>query len=237
MSAAEIPMIGIVGGIGSGKTTVTDSVQQVFRSQRLDADVTGHRVLKRADIRKQLTDIFGTQILGSDGEISRPALASRVFGNQPDQQAARKSLEQIVHPAIRASLLEEAAQWRASGECDLLFLDAPLLLESGWAPLCDAIVFLDVPQEERLSRVRGRGWSEEDLARREASQMQLEQKRQAADVVIDQSGSLEESTIQLTEWLQKQFPQLQAKNSSQLRNNPENRELRSKSISGISKFE
>jgi len=213
MSAARIPMIGIVGGIGSGKTTLTSALQHYFRSERLDADLAGHRALRCADIKQELADLFGREILDQQGEIHRPALAAKVFGNHPEQVAARKQLERIVHPAIREALLAEKQKQELSGQCDLLLLDAALMMESGLSKLCDAIVFLDVPRSVRLARVQQRGWTEEEFQRREASQLTLAEKREAADFVLDLTGPHEHETIddssrRLAEWICSRFPQV-----------------------------
>jgi len=219
MSAATVPMIGIVGGIGSGKSTLTNALQQIFRCHRLDADQAGHRVLRRAEIKQKLIERFGKEIMESGGEngtagarigeIRRSSLAALVFGESDEQRRNRKSLEQIVHPAIHQDLLDERQAHLDAQDCDLLLLDAALLLEAGWAELCDAVIFLDVPKCIRLERVKERGWTEEELDRREASQLSLEQKRNAADFILDQSGSLDDSVSRLANWISLRFPQLE----------------------------
>ncbi len=211
MSAAEIPMIGIVGGIGSGKTTLANALQQYFRCQRLDADVAGHQALRRSDVKTELAARFGHEILDDNGEIRRSALAAKVFGNEPEKLTARRQLEAVVHPVIRENLLDEKKRIEEAGECELLLMDAALMFESGLSKLCDAVVFLDVPQSARVMRVRERGWSEEELSRREASQMPLEKKRELSDFSIDQSGTVEESSRQLAEWIHRRFPRIHCK--------------------------
>lgn len=208
MSAARIPMIGIVGGIGSGKSTLATALQSEFRTCRLDADTVGHQVLRQPEVRATLTEKFGQEILGQDGEISRPSLARLVFGESAEKQAARAFLEQTVHPVIRKELHDQIQRHRIDRDCDLIVLDAALLLESGWSQHCDAIVFLDVPQAVRLARVQKRGWDAAELERREQSQLSLNEKRQHSDVVIDQSVSIEESAKQLAKWIRTRFPEL-----------------------------
>ncbi|WP_437206263.1 dephospho-CoA kinase [Planctomicrobium sp. SH664] len=205
MSAVRIPVIGIVGGIGSGKSTVTAALAQHFRCVRLDADAAGHKALKLPEVKNQLRQVFGEDVFDSHGEISRPQIASRVFGDAPAQQQARQRLEQIVHPVIRAEIYAELKQHQTGRDCDLILLDAALLLESGWAEVCDAVVFIETPLEQRQQRVASRGWDAAELKRREASQMDLQEKRRRADLEIDNSRSVENAATQLANWLKTRF--------------------------------
>lgn len=172
-----------------------------FALQVIDADRIGHNQLQQPDVRSALVKHFGREILNSDGEIHRPALAALVFGDSPAQQAALESLNQIVRPGIRAEILRQLKQTPAN--IDAVFLDAALLLESGLASLCDLLIFIDTPEELRCRRATAaRGWSPEELQRRERSQWSLERKRAACSHTIDNSGSLSESVSQLRQILQ-----------------------------------
>ncbi|SFI58435.1 dephospho-CoA kinase [Planctomicrobium piriforme] len=205
MSAARIPVIGIVGGIGSGKTALANALQHQLRCSRLDADSAGHRALRQPDIIAKLTAIFGQEILDPQGEVSRPAVARRVFGDAAEQRQARQQLETIVHPVIEDDMRNQLQQMQADGDQDVILLDAALLLEAGWSRFCDAVIFLDVPRETRVARVRERGWDEPELARREASQLSLEEKRARADLVLDQTGPIEQSAGHLANWIRERF--------------------------------
>jgi dephospho-CoA kinase len=193
-------VIGIVGGVGSGKSSVISGLAG-FSLQIIDADRIGHQLLLRPEIRAALTTHFGPAILNAAGEIHRPALAAIVFGDTPAQQAARETLNQIVRPGIRAEILRQLQH--TPPHIDAVILDAALLLESGLDQLCDHLIFIDTPEQLRSRRTTdSRGWSPEELRRRELSQWPLDRKRAACSHSIDNSGSLAAATSQLQQLLQ-----------------------------------
>jgi len=202
----QIPVIGLVGGIGSGKSTVARHLASCRSVVVLDADQIGHQVLTESKTKQQLHDRFGDSVFDEQGNVHRAELGRRVFGLSAEQRRARSDLEQIVHPRIRAELEREIEQLRAASGVEAILLDAAVLLEAGWNQLADRIVFIDCPQEQRLARVAaGRDWDAEELKNREASQYSLGRKRAASDVTIDNSqdpsvaaGQLETILDQLT---------------------------------------
>ncbi len=185
ISTRKVPVVGILGAIGSGKSFVARSAAVDVEPPWLvlDADRVGHEVLREATVRTRLVELFTSQILGADGEIDRRQLAAQVFGELPTQQAARKQLEQVVHPQIRSRLLRQIEHAAHSGYAAVI-LDAAILLETGWRTLCDLLVYIDTNEVDRHAQIAGRGWSMEELARREASQWSLDAKRSMADLVI-----------------------------------------------------
>lgn len=192
---AKCPVIGIAGGVGSGKSAVVRALQSVPLFV-IDADSIGHQQLLCPAVRQKLLQQFGTQIANASGEIDRPKLAAIVFGDSPEQQAAREQLNRIVRPGIRAQILNQLENIPPNATAAIL--DAALLLEAGWQQLCDAVIFVDTPLELRLQRVAAaRGWSPEELHRREASQWPLEKKRAAASHIIDNSTTLDAAASQL----------------------------------------
>lgn len=205
MAPARIPVVGIVGGIGSGKSTIAAELCRRFQGARLDADRAGHTALAQPEVKSRLRQQFGDKIFDAQGQILRSHLAGLVFGSSAGQQSARRELEQIVHPVIRAELLSQLDQHQSQQDCRLIVLDAALLLEAGWDALCDGVVFLDVPPEQRLARVQGRGWSSEDLQRREESQLPLDEKRRRADFIANNAGTPEVTVAQITRWLTNKF--------------------------------
>lgn len=210
-TADHIPIVGIVGGVGSGKSALAGWLGRQLRAAVFDADAAGHTALRDDGVKQALRERFGEAIFDERGDVSRPQLAALVFGPEPAHAAARQDLEAVVHPVIRRRLLQEIDELQRQEEQDLIVLDAAVLLESGWRPVCDALVFLDVPADVRKARVRQtRGWTSADLERREASQLPLSQKRAAADVVIDNSGRLEAAGQALLEFLCDRFPRLAA---------------------------
>ena len=195
------PVIGVVGGIGSGKSAVASWVMAHANVSLIDADKLGHDALKSPTVKQALRHRFGPGIFDADGFINRSALAKHVFGDHPDQLAARHDLEQIVHPEIGRSISDEVALSATNGRVAVL-LDAAILLEAGWRRLCDLVVFIDTPDAIRLSRVqKNRNWTEDELARREASQWSLDRKRRESDFVVTNDRDLEYAGRQLLELL------------------------------------
>ena len=120
---------------------------------------------------------------------TRGRLGRLVFGPSDEHRDRLSRLESILHPGIRKEFQQTINATRESGAADAVLLDAAVLLESGWRTLCDAVVFVDVPLAERLRRVtETRGWTEDELRRREASQLAVDDKRERSDHVIDTFG-------------------------------------------------
>lgn len=208
-------VVGLVGGIGSGKSAVSGWAGERLRIHAIDADKIGHQVLTEPEVIQQLTRRFGEQILDADGKILRPELGRLVWGDDPEHQQARKDLEAISHPAIRQEIQRRIARAKQSGDCGV-FLDAAVMLESGWSRVCDRIVFVDTPAEIRQQRVeQTRGWSAEQWRAREESQWSTEKKRDRADFVVDNSGSVDQAGQQLLSYCKSEFGwQTSAKNPS-----------------------
>jgi dephospho-CoA kinase len=179
-------IIGLIGGVASGKSAVARYFTDCGAAL-LDADRVGHEVLREPAVMKQLVARWGTRILNEAGEISRSAVAHIVFA--PGNEGEREFLNSVSHPRIGARLAEELDRLRAA-KYPAVVLDAALLLEAGWDHLCDQIVFVEVPLEQRLARARSRGWDVGELARREATQLPLEEKKRRSTICIDNSGTL-----------------------------------------------
>jgi len=198
----QTPVLALVGGVGCGKSAVAAWCAEHLQAAIVDADAIGHDVLQREQVQQELVGEFGSGIL-SEAEIDRSALARLVFGKTSEHQQARQSLESIVHPVMREEFLRQFECARQSPDVELIVFDAAVLLESGWTDHVNVVAFVDVPLEVRLQRVSaGRGWTAEELGRREASQWPLDRKRAAADVVIDNSGTVEAAGQQLEDYLQ-----------------------------------
>jgi dephospho-CoA kinase len=192
-------VIGIVGGVGSGKSALARWVAEHHPVAVIDADKIGHEVLVQPQVAAQLRQAFGAEILDESGRVQRASLAARVFGESDEHRAARSRLESIVHPEIDREVERQiGAMDRDAVRCVLL--DAAVLLESGWRTHCDAVIFIDTPLARRRQWVQaGRGWSADELARREASQWPLDQKRAAADAVVVNDGTVAEGGARLWE--------------------------------------
>ena len=200
-------MLGVIGGIGSGKSSVARRLQSLRPIAVIDADHFGHQVLHLSDVHERILKRFGPAVFETDSstlnphrQISRAALGRVVFGSDVAAETARRDLEAIVHPEIRSLLEREIRELRRQANVEAIVLDAAVLLEAGWNDLCDVVVFIDTPQADRIARVQaGRGWSAEELAKREASQWPLPRKRAAADAVLDNSNNVDDAARQLCE--------------------------------------
>lgn len=194
----EIPVIGIVGGVGSGKSSVARKLAELAPAAIIEADKLGHRALELPEVKAKLRQRFGAGIFNEQGDVVRSRLAALVFGDAPETIAARGDLELITHPEIGRLTEAEVDRHRREGKMRWIILDAALLLEAGWRQFCDAIVFVDVTPERRLKQVQTqRGWSVEEWQRREASQWPVESKRAAADIIINNNGSLDDAGREL----------------------------------------
>ncbi len=207
-----IPVVGVIGGIGSGKSSVTRRLREISLAagrpvEVIDADQLGHQVLLSPNVTDRIRERFGDAVfepISPSGPISpmisRSTLARIVFGTDPSAETARRDLERIVHPEIRSLAERQIRELRQRGDVAVILLDAALLLEAGWDSVCDLVAFIETPDAVRLARVQaGRGWSAEELAKREASQWPLPRKRAAADVVIDNSGSVDDAAEHLNQ--------------------------------------
>jgi dephospho-CoA kinase len=186
-------ILGVTGGIASGKSTVTE----IFRS--LGAAVVSADELAREAVRpgsetlRRLVERFGRQILLPDGTLDRKTLAARILAD-PRQ---REDLNRITHPAVAALSVERLAQLVARGE-RLIVYEAPLLFEAGAERRVDAVVVVRIDPLLQLQRLRERdGIGEKEARDRIAAQMSQEEKVGRADYVIDNSGSPEETEAQV----------------------------------------
>jgi len=171
-------VIGLVGGIASGKSTVARLWALERRAVHVDADAIARRVLGRADVRAALARRL--RGLGK-GRIDRDVLARTVFLDP----RALKALEEVTHPRIREAMVRAIERAKAP----YVLVDAALLQETGADSLCDAVVYVACPARTRRARSRKtRGWSEEHHRAREARQWSCRRKRARADFAVDNSG-------------------------------------------------
>lgn len=194
-------VIGILGGVASGKSLVTQQLKQLG-AEALDADRAGHEVLREAEVKKAIRNHFGDAVFDINGEVSRPSLAKIVFAPPPRGPQELTELEKITHPRIADRLQKSIEEYSRRGDLPALVLDAPVLLKAGWDKFCDRLLFVDATREQRVARAALRGWTEADLAAREAAQESLQEKRQHADGIIDNSGSTERTFEQVRQFWQ-----------------------------------
>jgi dephospho-CoA kinase len=185
LTRSRPPVIGIVGGIGSGKSTVGQALRELG-CVVANSDDFARQALRDPTIRRQIVKWWGQAVLDpSTGEVDRSRIARIVFAN-PDE---RRRLETLTHPWIEAKRRELFDA--APPETPALVIDAPLLLEAGLDRECDLIIFVEAPADLRLRRVMdSRGWTQAQVRDREAAQMPLDAKRARADHVIVNTGDL-----------------------------------------------
>lgn len=183
--------IGLTGGIGSGKSTVA-SMLEARGAVLIDADAIARELVEPGQpALEALVSEFGASILQPDGSLSRATLARLAFGDP----GATDRLNAIMHPLIAA---ESRRRMDSAPSDAVVVYDMPLLVETGQASLVDLVVVVDVPEEVQLERAVGlRGLDAEDVRRRMAVQATRDQRRAVADVVIENSGSLDETEAQV----------------------------------------
>lgn len=176
--------VGLTGGIGSGKSEVTRRLGD-RGAVVVDADVIAREVVAVGTPGlAEVVAAFGTEVLAEDGSLDRPRLGRLVFGDDD----ARRRLEAVVHPRVRARRAEIVAEAPADA---VVVEDVPLLVEGGLHRDYDLVVVVDAPDEVRLDRlVRLRGMSDEDARARIAAQASRDERLAVADVVIDNGGDL-----------------------------------------------
>jgi dephospho-CoA kinase len=191
--------IGLVGGIASGKSTVA----RLFAEHGaivLDADAIARATLSEPPILAAIVNRFGPRVLDAGGSIDRKALAAVVF----DDPAARRDLEALIHPRVAATLESRLSALATAGRRTAVVLDVPLLFETGLDALCDTVVFVDTPEALRRERaMKDRGWTADELERREKNQQSTGQKKARADSMIQNLGSIEPLRARTRELLQK----------------------------------
>jgi dephospho-CoA kinase len=188
-------LLGLVGGIGAGKSHVSKLFAELG-AHVIAADAFGHEALRQPEIKAQAVEYWGEGILDAEGHIDRRTLGRIVFADE----AERKTLERLVFPWIENRIRSELGTAQAHPAVPLLVLDAAIMMESGWSGICDAIVFVDAPAEVRWERVaRDRHWTREEWERREASQLDLAAKRRAAHHVVVNAGDEVETRRQVAE--------------------------------------
>jgi dephospho-CoA kinase len=174
-------MIGLTGNIACGKSRVLRELGRLGAAT-LDADAVAHRVMRPGlPAHAAIVEAFGPAVLGSDGEIDRPALGQIVFRDA----AALGRLEAIVHPAVLAYILD----WLQRVDVAVAVIDAIKLIEAGIADRCDEVWVVTCPREEQLRRLMEyRGMGRQEALMRIHAQPPQEEKVRHADVVIDNGG-------------------------------------------------
>ena len=187
-------IIGMTGGIACGKTTLCDTLR-ALGAPVWDADAVSRSLTAPGgQALPAIWEAFGDGVFHPDGTLNRKALGALVFNDA----AARETLNGLTHPLIYEDMKRFVAHHRQAGT-NAVFLDVPLLYETGYDQYCDAVWCAWIPAETQLARLMERdGLTREEALSRMASQMPVDEKARQADQVIDTRGSIEESAALIT---------------------------------------
>jgi dephospho-CoA kinase len=189
---ASVKTFGLTGGIGMGKSTVADLLRKRGFSVS-DTDVIARRVVEPGrPALAEIEQLFGKEMVAKDGRLRREELAKRVFNDTE----ARRKLEEILHPRIRAVWEGQLRSWRVEG-CPAAIVVIPLLFETGAAGDFDATICVACSAKTQRQRLLARGWSDEQIDQRLAAQFSAEKKMSLADYVVWTEGPLEVLETQL----------------------------------------
>lgn len=177
-------IIGLTGGIATGKSTVSDILKDL-NIEVIDADKIAHNVLEYEDVKKKIKDVFGDEVINKNGEVDRKRLGKIVF----EDNKKLKKLESITHPKI----LEIIDNKIKKAKSELVVLDAPLLFETNLDEKVDETWVIYASEEIQIKRLKKRdGLNKKEALDRIKAQMDLEKKAKKADVVINNEGTIEE---------------------------------------------
>lgn len=195
MYKSDKKIIGILGGIGSGKSSVADIFGDLGCAV-INADTLAHQELAREKVKSELVELFGSEILADDSSLDKKSLAEKVF----DDQSKLEKLNKIIHPRVLKRTETLIEKYKGQNEVKAIVLDMPLLLEVGWDKRCDYLVFIDADREIRLKRIRKSGKIDEtSLKNRENFQILLDKKASIADYIIDNNSGFSALVRQVTE--------------------------------------
>lgn len=186
--------IGLTGGIACGKSTVS-SLLVARGALLIDADRIAREVVEPGSpVLAQVIAHFGEELLLPDGSLHRKKLGERIFGDE----AGRKTLEGLLHPPIRATMRSRMAAFEAEYPDKLVVVDVPLLFESRLEGMFEQVMVVYIPRELQIERlIRRDGITEEQALARLQAQLPIDEKRRLADLVIDNSGTVEETEHQV----------------------------------------
>lgn len=178
------PIIGIIGGIASGKSTVAAEFGKLGCAV-VSADAIAHDVLTEEPVRDQLCELFGREILQADGRIDRRKLAGLVFADEKKLAALNK----VIHPRVLQRTEDLIAKYNQCSHAKAIVLDMPLLIEVGWANRCDRLIFVKCDRKGRTERVQRTGFMDErEVEIRENFQISVDKKAELADNTIDNNS-------------------------------------------------
>ena len=191
-------LIGLTGGMGSGKSTVADCLRS-NGIPVIDAVVISHKIMNEESTLDKIHESFGKNVFDKDGSVNKVKFSSVLFTNT----VKRKKLNEFVHPKVWTEMMDETEKYVTEGS-KVIFLDVPLLIESGWHTRVNETWLVKADYNERIERLRLRtNLSTEEIKKRIEIQMPESEKEEYADKIINNGGTIEEIGKQVIEELQK----------------------------------
>ena len=193
----KLKIIGITGGVGSGKTGVLDHLKENYNCRIIVSDELAKELcLKGRPCFKPLVKLLGKDVMASDGEIDRRIMASKIFADD----SLRQKVNDIIHPAVRKEIEKIAAKEKKEGTTDFLFIEAALLIECGYGDFVDEMWYVYACESVRRERLKAsRGYTDEKCDSIMQSQLSEEEFRRNSDFTIDNSGEWSDTFSQIRE--------------------------------------
>ncbi len=195
----RIKVIGITGGIASGKSTIAGMLESMG-ADLIDADKICHELINTKEIALKITKRWGNHLQDNSGKVKRDVLAGIVFSDEEEISA----LNNIIHPVAIKQIKSEIAKFHSEVTTKAIIIDAALLVESNLVDICDVVLFINTEKDRCKTRVQNtRKWPLDEIAKREKFQGLLQQKRDIADVIINNNHSKEDTLNQVKDfWCQ-----------------------------------
>ena len=190
-------IVGLTGGISSGKSTVSSYLKQL-KIPVIDADEVARKVVEpNSQGAREIRKAFGSDVFEEDGSLNRQKLGALIFSNAENRQ----KLDDLLQPLIKIMILDEIEEYRQKGET-MIVLDLPLLFEKHYEKLCEEIIVVYVPRELQLERLMKRNqYTKQEALSRIDSQLSIEEKRKRATVLLDNQGTVQQLYQQVEQWL------------------------------------
>lgn len=199
--------IGITGGVGCGKSMVLKFLESEYGANIIYSDLLAASLCEPGgvcldEIKANIPDVFPESVIGPDGSMDRAAMAQAVF----ESEERRRILNGIIHPAVKKEVCRIVDEERTLGKCELLILEAALLIEERYDLICDELWYIYSPEDVRRARLKEhRGYSDEKITSVMASQLSDSVFREKCDVVIDNSGTKEDCHKMIKEQVERLF--------------------------------
>ncbi len=178
--------VGLTGSIGTGKSTV-ESIFKELGAYTIDADEVVHKLLEKPEVIEKIRETFGSEVV-KNGKIDKKKLAQIIFSNREK----KKQLESIIHPLVFEGIQKFFEEVKKKDPCAVAIADVPLMIETGSYKNYDLVIVVYAPKELQLERLLEKGMSKEEALARINAQMNIEEKKKYADIVIENTGTIED---------------------------------------------